>query len=480
MVTENLEWAPYGNRADGEVNTPNPTQEKILDWVDSIRATPLDEQDHIPVLFLQGGVGSGKTSGLMAPVGEMLFEIPGLRVLWGRQDFNDLKMSVMDKFFERLPSAMIEKKNEQYHWYDIKTGKKTPPSRIFFNGLKDLSGLGSQEFGIIIITEVHETSEQAYRTLKRRCRQAGMPVMILMEGEPPNEGHWLTRLTDKTKEEYDPDIEKWELSTYENWDNLPTAYKGSLESMPDVWKRRYLMGKPGFTPKGRPFYEGFKEPIHTGWFDWNPHEPLIVSWDFGYHHPAISCHQINQRWYVLRELMGSNTTIRKFASNEVKPFLNRNFPNAQIINFGDPASKATNDQTEKTSWQVCKEEGFTLRVRGSDYRMRKEIIDQKMSNLVNGKPFLQVDTRCKTIIEGFLGGYCYAEENANKEINSKYELPFHDNFYSHLMNTVEYVAVNNFKAISRHTSKETIDRQNKFKYRQPVQNAGFGFSGGKS
>ena len=166
-MTETLELflAPYGIK-NGEVNIANSTQEKVLDWVERVRNLPLEKQTHIPILYIQGGVGCGKTRAFMAVVQELLTEIGGINILWGRQDFKDLKLSIMNKFFEILPPELIHSKNETYHWYDIVT--PTTPSRIFFNGLKDLTGLGSQEFAVIVINEVHEISEQIYRALKRR------------------------------------------------------------------------------------------------------------------------------------------------------------------------------------------------------------------------------------------------------------------------------------------------------------------------
>lgn len=477
MAIASLELAPYGRNEDDSACMANPTQEKVLEWVDRVRAMEPEERDHIFVLYLQGGVGSGKTRGIMAPVCEMLLEIPGLFAFWGRQDFVDLKLSAMDKFMnEVMPKELFGKKNEQYHWYEIKCETDpTRPSKIFFNGLKDLGGLGSQEFGIIVVTEAHEISEQAYRTLKRRCRQKGVPNIILLEGEPPNEGHWLTRLTDPANEDYDKDIEKWELSTYENWDNLPLAYRGSLEGMPDAWKRKYLMGKPGFIPKGKPFYQGFKEPIHTGWFDYNPELPMLVGWDFGFHHPAVSFHQVSNRWYILRELMGSGVTIHKFCE-QVKSFMNIQFPNVKAVHYGDPAGRQSNDKSEKTSIQICADNGFSIKCLPNGpmtgYRARKEIIERKLTTIEAGKPLLQVDTRCKTIVEGFLGGYHYPEENADKEVNTKYESPFHDDFYSHLMNTVEYVGTNVFRPVERHTDRK------KYAHRPAPANVGFGFAKG--
>ena len=185
MTTETSQkilLAPYGEKQDKTACRANPTQQRVLDWVDNIRDNPAAYKDHIPILYLQGGVGCGKSRGILAPILEMLTEIPGLRVLWGRNDFKDLKLSIMDKFFEILPPELIDNKSEQYHWYDIAQGNGNK-GRIYFNGLKDLAGLSSQEFGVIAITEAYEITEQAYRTLKRRLRQEGVVNMILMEGE---------------------------------------------------------------------------------------------------------------------------------------------------------------------------------------------------------------------------------------------------------------------------------------------------------
>jgi hypothetical protein len=149
-------FAPYGVDIHGNPYPPNPTQQRVLNWVDKQRAS--FNPNKIPVLYLQGGVGSGKSRGILAPVCEMLFETPLLRVFWGRQDFKDIKLSIMDKFFEVIPPECIVGKSSQYNWYDVRTEDPKRPSRIYFGGLKDLSGLGSQEFGVIAVTVAHETN----------------------------------------------------------------------------------------------------------------------------------------------------------------------------------------------------------------------------------------------------------------------------------------------------------------------------------
>ncbi len=280
---------PYAPPKDGKPCKANPTQQRVLDWIDNLRdeyrKNPRPEKDHVHVLFIKGGVGSGKSRAFMAPIIELLLEVDEVRILWGRQDFKDIKLSIMDKFFEIMPLELLDNKSEQYHWYDYNQ-PKGGIGRIYFNGLKDLSGFSSQEFGLIAITEGYEITENAYRALKRRCRGTGIPNIILIESEAPNEGHWLSQVTDPSSESYDSDIEMWTVSTYENWDNLPTSYTGSLEKMPEAWKKKYLRGGWGFIPDGKPFYDGYKDNLHRRDIIVIRDKPLLLGWDYGYHHPA--------------------------------------------------------------------------------------------------------------------------------------------------------------------------------------------------
>ena len=420
-----------------------------MEWFDLQRAVPLGERDHIPLLYLQGGVGSGKTRAMMAAAMECLLEIPGLRILWGRQDLKDLQLSVIDKFFEIFPSELIGKKNMQYNWYEVKQNQGGTPSRISFSGLKDIGGLGSQEFGLIVVTEAHEITYQMYAALKRRCRQENVINIIVMESEPPNEDHWLAEINDVESDLYDPDVECWDVSTYENWENLPKSYTGSLESMPEAWKKKYLLGKRGFIPDGKPYYRGFHYTMTNGEYEAVQGVPLDCGWDFGFHHPAFLVTQMDRqdRWIILRELLGCDITIQKFCE-KVKTFLNTYFPGMACNHYGDPACVQVNDKSEMTSKQICASHGFGMHHRPSQYRVRKEIIEKRLSTLNGDKPQLLIDSRfCTNIVDGFLGGYHYPNRKQAQSFEAKQELPFKDGFYEHLMNGMEYVAVNKFSPI---------------------------------
>ena len=446
-MAKKLMIAPYGLKAGStRPHLCNPTQKKVSNWVeDKRKIAEKGEAEYIPILYLQGGVGSGKTRAILAPVIKLLCTCPGIRVLWGRQDFKDLKLSVMDTFFSVMPPELIADKSEQYHYYDIKAydskTKKEGTSRIYFSGLKDISGLGSQEFAVIVITEAHETQDQSYHAVKRRCRQEKMPNMILIESEPPNEDHYLSLITKKGEDDYDPTIEKWEVSTYENWDNLPQAYRGSLESMPKSWQRKYLLGRTGFIPDGKPFYSGFNSLRHVRELTYIPNKTIYRGIDFGFHHPACLWMQkdVNDRFMVLKELMGREITIDKFAPKIIE-FENEHFHgHNQYETYYDPAGNQVNDKSEKTSVEVLADHGIHGYCKQSTYRERKEIIERKLATMHGDIPALIVDKSCRTIEEGFLGGYHYPQAKAMKQTP---EEPVRDGFYEHLMNCMEYIIVN--------------------------------------
>lgn len=482
--TKTITISPYGQTPDGQACRPNPVQQRVLDFVDAVRAgknpktgQPFTPSDGVPVLCIIGGVGSGKSRAVLAPVIELLLEIPNLRVLWGRHDFKDIKLSIMDKFLEVFPTELIAGKSEQYHWYDIRQ-RDGKMSRIFFNGLKDLSGFSSQEFGVIAVTEAYEISEQAYRTLKRRVRQTGVVNLILLESEAPNEDHWLARLTNPDLPDYDADITLMRVSSYENWDNLPVSYRASLESMPESWKKKYLLGEYGFIPDGEPFYQGFKEIIHKR--DLKPvvGKELLLGWDYGYRHPALVISQLDGkgRWMILRELIGTNITIDAFA-DVAKQFLNVNFRGWTTVSYGDPAGAQRNDKSEQTSEDILRSKGFSVVSCASTYRDRKEIIEGKLATLVDGIPSLVIDPLCKIIIDGFLGGYHYPMIQQGQQWTAiRTETPYRDGWYEHCLNALEYIAVNIFRAVKQ-------ARQNNF-YKiarvrevRNMQNAGLSFGG---
>lgn len=448
---------PFGiNPETGCAYPPHPTQKKISEWVQAVRDKRYSKQG-IPVVYLQHGVDSGGTRAVLSPVIKCLFDYPGLRVLIGRKDFNDLRVSIMETFFEIIPSALIVERDEQEHRYVLQG--KEGRAQVFFRELKDVRGLGSQEFAIIVVAEAHEIEEAAYRTLKQRCRQSGYPLMILMEGNPPPLGHWLDKLCDPSDPKHDPDIERIILSSYENWAHMAPAYRTSLEQQPSAWRKRYLDGLSAALPSGTPVYPAFVDTVHVLMTQFIPGRPLIRGWDFGLRRAACTWCQLtdDSRLLVHREWMPMETPEEAFIDGVIMR-TNAWFGEIPCRDFGDPAA-THRDPAGVSTLQRLQAKGIQLGYRQSTYGERIPLLNGKLSQMAAGKPLIQVDPRNEILIEGLMGGYHYPELKMDQEFTAKRDTPYRDGYFEHILNAWEYVGVNLWMP-GKALTKTYIERRN--------------------
>lgn len=407
-------------------------------------------------MYLQHGVDSGGTRGVLAPVLECAFDYPGMRILVGRKDYQDLRLSIMETFFEVMPRVLIAERDEQEHRYTVRGPNGN--AQVFFRELKDVRGLGSQEFAIIVVAEAHEIEEAAYRTLKQRCRQAGYPLAILMEGNPPPLGHWLDKLCDPTDLKHDPDLDRIVLTSYENWAHMNPAYRSSLESQPAAWRKRFLMAETSALPAGTPVYPAFVESVHVSATQLVPGRPLIRGWDFGLRRAACVWAQLSDdgRLLVHREWMPMETPEDQFIDGVVMR-TNAWFGAIPCRDFGDPAA-THRDPHGVSTLQRLTAKGIRLGFRQSEYGERIPLLNAKLSQMVGGKPLIQIDPRNEILIEGLMGGYHYPELKVEQEFTPKRDIPYKDGYFDHIVNAWEYVGVNLWLA-SRAATETYIRRK---------------------
>lgn len=435
-----VHFAPYGtDQTTGLPYRPHPTQAKIRDWALAVRNRTLKTQG-IPILYVQHGVDAGGTRGILTPLVECLFEYPGLRALIGRKDYQDLRLSGMETFFEIMPRVLLSERDEQEHRYTIRGTQGN--STLFFRELKDVKGLGSQEFSVIAVLEAHEIELAAYRTLKQRCRQTGYPLMILMEGNPPAHGHWLTQVTDKRSPDYDPDLTLMTLSSYENWDYMTPAYRSSLESMPPAWRRRYLLGETGALPDGTPVYPSFVEAVHVRQTHLVPDRPIIRMWDFGMRRAACLWAQMedNNRLLIHKEWMALETPEESFIDGVIVR-TNSWFGQRPCRDYGDPAAR-NRDPNGVSTLQRLQAKGIQLTYRVTTYGQRIPLINRKLSEMIVGEPAVVINPACPILIEGLSGGYHYPELKEGMEFTDKRDAPLKEGWFEHLCNAFEYGMVN--------------------------------------
>jgi len=355
-----------------------------------------------------------------------------------RKDYVDLRDTTMKTFFEIVPSEDIINFNQSEHKVVLRNS-----SVIYFRHLKQGLKLGSLSIGWFFIDEAEEVTEGVFTYLKGRLSLKKTANRGWLVSNPPNKDHWLYQHFEVSN---NPQYASFKASTYENEEHLPSDYIDSLKTLPLSWQRKYLEGEYGFTPDGKPFYQGFKEQLHKRQLDYDKNKTIFRVWDYGYRHPACSFHQIDVkgRWLILKEIMGTDITIEQFG-NYIKVMCKDWFPECKFDDYGDPSGEAKTDKSEKTSVEILASMGIFVTSKQSTYRERKEIIERKLATLIDGLPSLIVNDDCKIITDGFLGGYHYPERKANQAFNPiLLELPYRDGYYEHLMNTVEYFAINMF------------------------------------
>ncbi|HDY68069.1 MAG TPA: hypothetical protein ENH85_09780 [Candidatus Scalindua sp.] len=370
-----------------------------------------------------------------------------------RKDYADLRDTSMKTFFEVVPEEDIAGFNKEEHKVTLTNG-----SEIYFKYLKDGLKLGSLNLGWFFIDEAEQITEEIFTYLQGRLSLKNSARVGWLVSNPPNTDHWIYKMFEESS---DSDFATFHASTYENEKHLPKDYIPSLLKLPISWQKKYLDGQYGFTPDGKPFYQGFIERIHKRQLSYNTEKVIYRSWDYGYRHPACSFHQIDAkgRWLILREVMGTDITIEKFG-NYIKTMCKEWFSNVKFEDYGDPAGEQVSDKSEKTSVEILASLGIFVTSKPSTYRERKEIIERKLATLIEGIPALIVDEGCKVIVDGFLGGYHYQVRKPGQAFNPAiFEVPFKDGYYEHLENSVEYFAVNQFqgaetkKDLSRITHK---------------------------
>lgn len=489
---EGIVFSPYGtDPATGTPHHPHPTQLLVAQWVRRVRAGDIDLAKGIPVLYLQHGVNSGGTRAVLGPILECLFEYPGLRMLIGRKDFQDIRLSILETFNEIMPRPLLLERNEQEHRYTISAPGPPQPqgsvdrptippggegssgifhptdspdsslqlevnkgsymsssapgtSTLFFRELKDVRGLGSQEFAIISVHEAHEIEEIAFRTLLQRCRQVGYPNMILMEGNPPGLSHWLNEVCDKDSPKYYPAMTRMILSSAENLSFMSPGYRASLENQPAAYKRRFFLGLTSALPDGTAVYPAFVEAVHVRETGLIPDRPIIRGWDFGLRRAACVWGQRDDYGKVLihREWMALETPEEQFIEGVITR-TNQWYGPRVCLDYGDPAARAR-DPHGVSTLQRLSDKGINLGYRISTYGERIPLINRKLSEMVVGEPAISISERCPILIEGLAGGYHYPQLKESTSFGPTKDIPARDGYFEHLANAFEYFLVNLF------------------------------------
>jgi len=390
------------------------------------------------ILYIQGGVGSGKTTGAFMHLYLLAIRnaLKGFRrsVFYViRASYPQLKDSTWHTFSDtfNINEKYLNKTRFEYIM-NLKFHKIIWRFRALKDEKKELDKIdGYSMTGAYIDEVIHYSSPDIIHKCNMRARwpvktvfkgkvQYAEHVVICTSNPPPSEEHWIRKLF--FSEIPDKNLyQGWEQPLTENIDNLPPDYVPSLkESLPDYLVKRYVEGKAVPAPTGAEVYIKFKREKHIKEIEPIKQEPLLRGWDFGTANPACVICQIiaiddNGKYvqdpkmienYYLQlriydEICYQNLNIREFASI-VKNYCQSKYGLGwNFLDFADPHGQARTESSQLTAWQQLIEQGIHPIAGATEIRERILAV-QRFLDTENG---LLIHPRCVKLITGFEGMY---------------------------------------------------------------------------
>lgn len=415
-------------------------------------------------IYWQSGFGSGKTLTACIRVFGLLMKVPGNRAFIGRRTLPKLHDTTQRIFMEVLERAQldgIEYKENRDGWSHHITFPNG--SELFFRPTQDLGRFLGPEYGCILIDEAQEEPESTFRDLTSRLRLplAKRYLNFILLSNPPGRKHWLFKhFGDKpgvVVKEAEVAGRKL-LSTYE-------FIKSSTRENPNVGDqyiadlilvhgeeaaKRVIDGEYSFSHTGIPVYmPPFSYAKHVGEPIVVPRLGVLVSWDFGRRHPAVTFHQVFRckhhkiHWTIVGELVDATEIETPQLATLVKDYMATAFPHTHPSLFLHCGDRSGINKTDRGAGPI------TVLAQAPHYmKVRYKVCDiqsgidfiadlLRKPNCSCGMPVVLVHHKCQGVVEAFGGGYHYAETRPNAAPKDK---PVKDGYFDDIMDSVRYAA----------------------------------------
>lgn len=278
------------------------------------------------------------------------------------------------------------------------------------------------------------------------------PPQILLTTNYPSTEHWLY------KDFVETPIDGYALykqDQEENIHNLRPGYYQDLErdyaNRPDLLKT-LVRGEWGVTVRGKMVYPEFRRHLHVASAPLRPTTPTMIyrGWDNTGLSPAIAFSYVTTagQWRVFKEFCFEDVGIMD-ATEAVVLWGNQHLPKGcRFVDYADPAG-SNRDSTKQSPADYIRRKALELGVdiqlinSIQTWKVRRESVALRLNKLINGEPALLIDPSCTRLIDGFDGGFAYAEignSGVFKTIPEK-------NIYSHISEAVQYIAAKLFTGV---------------------------------
>jgi hypothetical protein len=437
-------------------------------------------------LFGQGGVGSSKSMAFAAKTVKLSLSIPNNVGVVTRKDFKLLyKSSWLDvkKCIERLVKRQLI---DPPKYSDKRQGDYT--SITFHNGSvlyamqgKNWSeGLGAS-YGFFWVDDAMESYEELFigdetsagllsrlrlpnvhydkRTYDSVQREHGS-LHGMVSTNPPPVGHWLHKLFGKVPgmHKIGNDTVEWIMTaTHEN-PFVGADYAKGLMAVQDRMgrsknvARRVIFGESIPAYGGVPVFPQFKEERHVTPIVYDAKLPLVRSWDFGFHHPAVifsnlyKCIVGNNHYRSLSEVTDQFACDVWELYAEVKQHTALLYKDAALLlDAGDRAGYRRNDanKDKRGPIRILQDEyNLSFKFRFLDLENSLEYCRSLLKKVCEcGEEMIQISPGCEALIGALQGGYKYPKSRDGKAGNK----PIEDRYFADTACAWRYGAENYVK-----------------------------------
>lgn len=209
------------------------------------------------------------------------------------------------------------------------------------------------------------------------------------------------------------------------------------------WNREYEIDFSSFA--GKPvFLHDYDDARMWKSCEVSPKFPIIRSWDFGYHHPAVTWSQFidGQRLVVLQSDMGSDIDFRLY----VKHILHLGhvyFSDREFLDCCDRAGDFDRPTGDSEVRILTNEFGIIPRYKYFRVEHTIELLRDLMNSNYRGLPCFMVNDSASNrfLRDALRGGYHYAEK---VEGRPEKESPFQDGYYENIIDPIRYTVGNFF------------------------------------
>ncbi len=424
----------------------------------------LFHKSNAEIRCIVGPVGSGKTSAATMEICYYLphyifkkYGIKKTRFVVVRNTYPELRDTTQRTIIDWFPQGIHHKQENTFH---IRYTNGIEVELLFrsCDNPDDVKKFKSLEVTGYWIDESIEVADEIKRMLKNRIGRfpAKCPVRYGIETtNPPDVEHttysqfyWMTEVPGPMPEK-DPlegHIGFWQPER-ENEANLRPGYYNSLiqdyRDSPD-WVAMYVKGEPGIVQKGKLVITKFRRDRHVAiepipWCNGT----IYRGWDNSGNTPAAVALQIPSAGMaqVLRQFVTDKEGIVDFTKRVVEE-CELLWPGAEYVDYGDPAgaNKFSKKGGGFTSNAKLMLDECGVKVISSDQNVTARI--NSIEQACQRYDGLLIDPSCVRLINGLIGGYCYAETGTPGIYQEKPE----KNRFAHVCEALEYVLVKLFKS----------------------------------